>query len=528
MFSAQTGAKTNSRSYSAVKVQNWHLVPVLEQCSTGTPPVCICEAYRVRTIRAGVHRYWSWVPPQLENKSTRWETRIEIPTSLHRVIEEKPRFGFVCRGTRGMIVNMVDIKGKTPADRKTDDGIAYTKRTLRLCIRCKVEMTRKDCEAIIHEKKLYGEWKEFMAFPEEWADILEAENNLKEGSEEAFNDSEQEVDSVKDKRDLLMQKDLNDYYNSRREERNGRWSYLEKPFESQQRFPGYRPNWQRQARSRPEPKFEEMIEWDIEFLGRRLINELGIQPWPRPWESREILREHLRTIKVLSNVPVDQWHKAKVSAKWHELILTKNSEVSAAKTRFMRPLFIRALIEGRPVGRIMVDEGSMVNVMPTSFFKKLGKSKDELKPTDTIMTDFTGSGQQAKGVLTTELTVGSKTLRTAFFVVDADSYYNLLLGRDWIHVNECVPSTLHEKLFQWIGDKVEKIRAEGRPQIVDINSEGIGHINWADIDPDEISFVRVTEEGVQLILVKDEEAMVAVEEPPSWLKWNTESQEPKL
>ncbi|XP_020086726.1 uncharacterized protein LOC109709066 [Ananas comosus] len=201
---------------------------------------------------------------------------------------------------------------------------------------------------------------------------------------------------------------------------------------------------------------------------------------------------------------------------------------SIMQTRFVRPLFIRALIEGRPVDRVMVDAEAMVNVMPTSFFKKLGKSQDELKPTDTIITDFTGSGQQARGVLTTEIMVGSKTLRTTFFVVDADSHYNLLLGRDWIHANECVPSTLHGKLFQWVGDKVEEIRAKGRPQMVDINVERIGHINWADIDPDQISFVRVTEEGLQLILVKDDEAMVAAEEPPTWLKWNIKDQEPKL
>nr|CAD1830252.1 unnamed protein product [Ananas comosus var. bracteatus] len=101
---------------------------------------------------------------------------------------------------------------------------------------------------------------------------------------------------------------------------------------------------------------------------------------------------------------------------------------SIMQTRFVRPLFIRALIEGRPVGRVMVDGGAMVNVMPTSFFKKLGKSEDELKPTDTIMNDFTGSGQQARGVLTTELMVGSITLRTAFFVVDGDSHFNYCSG----------------------------------------------------------------------------------------------------
>ncbi len=72
----------------------------------------------------------------------------------------------------------------------------------------------------------------------------------------------------------------------------------------------------------------------------------------------------------------------------------------------------------------------MVNVMPTAFLKKIGKSKEELKPTDTTVTDFTGGGQATKGVMTTEITIGSKTLKTAFFVVDPASHYNLLLRRD--------------------------------------------------------------------------------------------------
>lgn len=49
---------------------------------------------------------------------------------------------------------------------------------------------------------------------------------------------------------------------------------------------------------------------------------------------------------------------------------------SALQTRFVRPLFVRALIEGWPIGRVIVDGGAIVNVMPTSFFKKLGKSED--------------------------------------------------------------------------------------------------------------------------------------------------------
>nr|CAD1827515.1 unnamed protein product [Ananas comosus var. bracteatus] len=120
---------------------------------------------------------------------------------------------------------------------------------------------------------------------------------------------------------------------------------------------------------------------------------------------------------------------------------------SALQAKFVQPLYIKALIEGRHVGRVMINGGAIVNVMPTLFLKKLGKSKDELKPTDTTITDFTENGQQARGLLTTELTVGSKTLRITFFVENASSHYNLLLRRDWIHANECVLSTLHGKLF---------------------------------------------------------------------------------
>nr|CAD1835603.1 unnamed protein product [Ananas comosus var. bracteatus] len=84
-----------------------------------------------------------------------------------------------------------------------------------------------------------------------------------------------------------------------------------------------------QARPRPEPEFEGMTKGDnIEFLGRRLVNELGILPWPRPWERRKILKNHLRTVKVPANVPVDQWHEVevKLSAKWQGPMLTKTQK----------------------------------------------------------------------------------------------------------------------------------------------------------------------------------------------------------
>jgi hypothetical protein len=49
---------------------------------------------------------------------------------------------------------------------------------------------------------------------------------------------------------------------------------------------------------------------------------------------------------------------------------------------------------------------------------------------------------------------------TTFFVVDMKGRCNMLLGWDWIHANECVPSTLHQCVIQWIGDEVEVVQAD--------------------------------------------------------------------
>jgi hypothetical protein len=37
--------------------------------------------------------------------------------------------------------------------------------------------------------------------------------------------------------------------------------------------------------------------------------------------------------------------------------------------------------------------------------------------------------------------------------------YSVILERDWIHANHCIPSTLHQFLIQWVDDDVEVVYA---------------------------------------------------------------------
>jgi hypothetical protein len=83
-----------------------------------------------------------------------------------------------------------------------------------------------------------------------------------------------------------------------------------------------------------------------------------------------------------------------------------------------------------------VDGDASVNILPLSLFKKLGHVEGDLKRINLSLSGFAGDPTEAKGIIYKELRVGSKTVLTAFFVVDVKGRYNVLLRRDWIHANE--------------------------------------------------------------------------------------------
>src|SRR6185437_11378828 len=82
-----------------------------------------------------------------------------------------------------------------------------------------------------------------------------------------------------------------------------------------------------------------------------------------------------------------------------------------------------------------------------------------------MLNDFNGQPSEARGVLNVELTVGRKTVPTSFFIVNSKRTYTVLHGRDWIHANCCVPSTIHQCLVQWDGDEVEVVRADDSNEV---------------------------------------------------------------
>jgi hypothetical protein len=175
----------------------------------------------------------------------------------------------------------------------------------------------------------------------------------------------------------------------------------------------------------------------------------------------------------------------------------------AKNYKHLKALYLKGYINGQPVNNMLVDTGAAVNIMPYSVLRRLGRSTRDLVKTNVMLSDFNGQTSEAQGILSVDLTIENKTIPTSFFIVNSKSTYNILLGRDWIHTNCCIPSTMHQCLIQWDGDEVEVVHVDDSIEI----SHAAMSI-WDAEDQETISGmsfegcdrIEATKNGVRLVL----------------------------
>jgi hypothetical protein len=171
--------------------------------------------------------------------------------------------------------------------------------------------------------------------------------------------------------------------------------------------------------------------------------------------------------------------------------------------RHLKGLYLNGFINGKPVNRMLVDTGAAVNLMPYSVLRRLGHSSADLIKTNMTLNDFNGQPSEAAGVLNVELTVGRKMIPTSFFIVNSKSMYKVLLGRDWIHTNCCIPSTMHQYLLQWDGDEVEVVHEDDTSEVslADMNAwDAEGQEPISGIVLEHCDRIEVTKHGLSLVL----------------------------
>ncbi|XP_058726836.1 uncharacterized protein LOC131598234 [Vicia villosa] len=111
-----------------------------------------------------------------------------------------------------------------------------------------------------------------------------------------------------------------------------------------------------------------------------------------------------------------------------------------------RALHISVECKGTMLSRVLVDNGSSLNVLPKSSLMRLDYSGVEIRPSELTMRAFDGSKRSVFGEVDLLIMIGPQLLTITFFVMDIHPSYSCLLGRPWIHAIGAVTSTLHQKL----------------------------------------------------------------------------------
>ncbi|XP_050374551.1 uncharacterized protein LOC126792105 [Argentina anserina] len=144
----------------------------------------------------------------------------------------------------------------------------------------------------------------------------------------------------------------------------------------------------------------------------------------------------------------------------------------SSKYALLRPipshLFIGAEMEGKRVNKILVDGGAAVSIITVKTVEALGIAKKKVLSSNLKVRSFFGNLTKTLGVLILKVKIGPSELFQTFFVTDCIAPYSIILGRDWIHIAYCVPSTLHQEMLMWnpATDKAELVKADDRPYSV--------------------------------------------------------------
>ena len=109
-------------------------------------------------------------------------------------------------------------------------------------------------------------------------------------------------------------------------------------------------------------------------------------------------------------------------------------------------LVVTLRIRGYDVKRVLVDQGSAVEVMYPDLYKGLKLRPEDLTAYDSPLVSFEGKTVTLKDQIRLPIQTGSNIVEVDFIVVDAYSPYTAIVARRWLHALGAVSSTLHQKV----------------------------------------------------------------------------------
>ncbi|KAL0010983.1 hypothetical protein SO802_006091 [Lithocarpus litseifolius] len=124
------------------------------------------------------------------------------------------------------------------------------------------------------------------------------------------------------------------------------------------------------------------------------------------------------------------------------------------------PMHIIVKCEDMIVARVLIDNGSTLNVCPMSTLECLNVDASLIHPTTMIIRAVDGTFREVQGEIELSIGVCPMFFMVNFQAIKVDPSYNMLLGRPWLHAMGVIASTLHRRLKFSSEDLMVTIMAE--------------------------------------------------------------------
>ena len=131
------------------------------------------------------------------------------------------------------------------------------------------------------------------------------------------------------------------------------------------------------------------------------------------------------------------------------------------KLRTIQPhddaLVVTLRISGYDVKKVMIDQGSAVEIMHPNLFKGLNLKPKSLTAYSSPLVSFEGKMVVPKGQIRLRMQTGPDVVEVDFIVVDVFSPYTAIMSRPWLHTLGAVSSILHQKMKYPSGGQVLEV-----------------------------------------------------------------------
>lgn len=142
------------------------------------------------------------------------------------------------------------------------------------------------------------------------------------------------------------------------------------------------------------------------------------------------------------------------------IISFSDEEIPSGGRGNYKALHITTKCKGCTVAKVLLDNGSSLNVMPMRTLARLPINMSYMRKSQMIVRAFDGTRREVVGDIEIPVEIGPCTFTIEFQVMDIAPSYNYLLGRPWIHMAGAIPSSLHQKVKFIVEGKIVCVNGE--------------------------------------------------------------------